>query len=114
MTVEQSNLIDMVSLDHMAGACKLTIVDHLPWDNDHLLSLQAKINTCLQFIESGEIYVVYPASRGFDFIVDIQCIYAPPGTARLFLENAQRILMEAGYTLRFGPLGSAYVVEGAE
>jgi hypothetical protein len=114
MTVEQNNLIDMVSLDHASGSCTLAIVDHLAWDERHLVSLQAKINTCLQFIESGEIYVVYPASRGFDFAVDIQFIYAPPAEACRFLENAQRILLEAGYTLRFGPLGSAYADEGTK
>jgi hypothetical protein len=108
MTVEQAELIDLVSLDHASGSCKLSILDHLIWDDDHLVKLQLKINNYLHLIESGEIYILYPAVRGQDFSIEIQCIYAPNATARAFLERAQNILIDAGYAMYFGPLGSAY------
>ncbi|WP_076593751.1 DUF6572 domain-containing protein [Herminiimonas arsenitoxidans] len=108
MTVEQAELIDLISLDHVSGSCKLSILDHLIWDDDHLVKLQLKINNYLQLIESGEIYILYPAVRGQDFLIDIQCIYAPNAIARAFLERAQNILIDAGYAMHFGPLGSAY------
>jgi len=108
MTVEQAELVDMVSLDHLSGLCKLTIFDHLIWDDDHLVKLQAKINNYLHLIESGEIYLLYSAVREQDFVIDIQCIYAPNAAARAFLERAHTILLDAGYALHFGPLGSSY------
>lgn len=113
MTLEQSNLMDMVNLDHASGLCSLIIVDHLPWDDDHLPSLQAKINSCLRYIESGKIHVAYPAAHTCDFVLVIQFIYAPTCAARAFLARAQEIVEDAGYLLSFGPLGSAYADSSA-
>ena len=108
MTVEQSELIDTVSLDLAAGTCTLGILDDLVWDDAHLQLLQAKLNSYLRFIESGEIYAQYPAAQGQDFAIEILCIYAPGATANLFLATVENIINEAGYVLRVGPLGSDY------
>ncbi|MNR84367.1 hypothetical protein D3C72_151660 [compost metagenome] len=111
MTVEQSELIDSVSLDQAGGLCTLLIIDDLVWDDAHLQLLQSKLNSYLLYIESGEIYLQYPAAQGLDFAIEIRSIYAPGITARLFLDSAQNILAEAGYTLSLAPLGSAYADE---
>lgn len=108
MTVEQSELIDTVSLDLATATCTLGILDDLVWDDAHLQLLQAKLNSYLRYIESGEIYVQYPAAQGLDFAIEILCIYAPGITANLFLARAENIVNEAGYLLRVGPLGSDY------
>jgi len=111
MTVEQSELIDTVSLDPETGTCTLGILDDLMWDDAHLQLLQAKLNTYLRFVESGEIYVQYPAAQGLDFAIEILCIYAPGVSANLFLATAENIVNEAGYILRVAPLGSDYADE---
>lgn len=108
MTVEQTGTIDMVSLDRANGLCRLKVIDHLPWNDEHLANLQAKINTCLQFIESGEIYIVYPLAQGLGFSIDLQFIFAPGAEALAFLAHARQVLDDAGYELHFGPMGSAY------
>jgi hypothetical protein len=109
--VASAHFADTVSLDLESGECKLTIFEYMPWDRALLSELQSKINECLQFIESGEIYTSYPQAQGRDFVIDIRCIYAPDQGAQNFLSTAQQLLDEAGYLLRFGPLGSTYADE---
>lgn len=116
MTVEQTELIDGVSLDQTGTGCTLAIIDDLVWDELHLQLLQAKLNTYLRYIESGEIFVQYPAlqelaEQGLDFAIELRCIYAPGSHAELFLESAGNIIRDAGYILRVGPLGSDYADE---
>lgn len=106
--VPSGQFADTVSLDHASYECRLTIFEYLPWDGALIATLQSRINACLQFIESGEIYVSYPQSQNRDFVIDVRCIYAPDLQALNFLGTAQHVLDEAGYTLRYGPLGSAY------
>lgn len=109
MTVGASAVLaDTVSLDRESGECRLTIVEYRPLDDILLSALQERINACLQFIESGEIYLSYPQSRDRDFVIDIRCIYAPADAAQNFFHRAQQLLDDAGYTLRVGPLGSTY------
>jgi hypothetical protein len=108
MSVERLNLIDSIVIDQAFGICTLGIVDSLSWNEEHLADLQEKINNSLQFIESGEIYVACPESRGLDFAIHVQFIYAPNEEARQFLAEAQNVLDDAGYALTYGPLGSDY------
>ncbi|MDR6534474.1 DUF6572 domain-containing protein [Variovorax soli] len=63
MTVENTSIVDAVGTDTETGEVRLSIIDHLPWDTEHLRLLQDKINVYLGFIESGEIYVSYPSAK---------------------------------------------------
>jgi hypothetical protein len=58
MSVSQPNVIDRVELEKDTGHILLTVVDDLNWvDEDaHIAELQAKLNTYLAFIESGDIF----------------------------------------------------------
>ncbi|RBA25491.1 DUF6572 domain-containing protein [Herminiimonas fonticola] len=116
MKDERLKLIDSIIIESDFGLCTLNIVDPLPWtdDDDHLTELQAKINNCLQYVESSEIYIAYPASRGFDMAIHVQFIYAPNEEANRFLQEAQNVLGDAGYEFSFGPLGSDYAISTAE
>ncbi|MFJ7566778.1 DUF6572 domain-containing protein [Herminiimonas sp. NPDC097707] len=116
MRDERLKLIDSIIIDSDFGICTLNIVDPLSWTEDetHLADLQAKINNSLQYVESSEIYLDYPVSRGLDMVIHIQFIYAPNEEANRFLEEAQNVLGDAGYELSFGPLGSDYASEADE
>ena len=106
--VPSGRFADTVSIDPVSGECKLVMFEYLPWNRALLSTLQSRINECLQFIESGEIHVSYPQAQNHDFVIDIRCIYIPDQEALDFLGAAQQVLNEAGYALRYGPLGSAY------
>jgi len=116
MKDERLKLIDSIVIESDFGLCTLNIVDSLPWteDDDHLSELQAKINNALQYIESSEIYIAYPAASGFDMAIHVQFIYAPNEEANQFLQEAQNVLGDAGYEFSFGPLGGDYVRSAAE
>lgn len=112
--VTEESGFDTISVDPAAGLCTLTITDHLAWNSQHLSVLQARINQCLRIIESGELYLFHPSSLHCDFAIELRFIYAPDQRAAIFLEEARRILHDAGYLLRFGPLGSSYADDGNE
>ncbi len=116
MTDERLKLIDSIVIESDFGICTLNIVDPLPWteDDDHLTELQSKINNCLEYIESSEIYIAYPTSRGFDMAIHVQFIYAPNEEANRFLQEAQNVLGDAGFEFSFGPLGSDYASVATE
>jgi hypothetical protein len=55
VSVENPDVVDVVSTTLDGQYVVLTIADHLPWDasNEHLLGLQEKRNRYVAFIESG-------------------------------------------------------------
>lgn len=99
MSVEQRKIVDFASIRRATGRTVLTIADHLPWlpDNGHLLTLQAKLNDYLAFIESGEIYDSYPESRGREIEIQVVCKHPPAGDAIRFFELAGETVRRAGF-----------------
>jgi hypothetical protein len=69
MGVEQTTVIDFIGIDPVSGAVCLTIADALEWNADHLRLLQDKLNAYLAFVESGELYSVYPSAAGRPVVV---------------------------------------------
>lgn len=102
MSVEDKNVVDAFSITP-EGKVRLLISDHLEWDqkNEHLLILQEKINTYLGVIESGEVYEVYPQSKGKEFIIQVMMKYSPNETALEFLSRVEGILSNAGYGFQY-------------
>ena len=64
MSVEQPDVVDIISTDKQTGHVVLTISDHLDWSSSkqHQMILQAKFNRYLAFVESGELLIT--AMRG--------------------------------------------------
>ncbi len=66
MSVTETNVIDQIGISK-EDEINLIISDHLEWGdntNNHLYTLQEKINSYISFIESEEIFEVYPKSQG--------------------------------------------------
>jgi hypothetical protein len=101
MSVSDSNVIDFISTDPN-GNIFLTISDHLEWDEEleHILLLQNKINSYLSFIESGQIYIDYPTSKGKNIIVNIYFKFLPNESAEKFLAVAKAAVQSAGFDLK--------------
>ncbi|HEV2221656.1 MAG TPA: DUF6572 domain-containing protein [Candidatus Acidoferrales bacterium] len=102
MSIDQPNVVDIVSID-VTGHVVLTVSDHLDWSDTrgHLLKLQAKINTCLAFVESGEILRKYPDSNQRGVVIEVVGKYAPEAEGLEFLRKAKSIVEAAGYGFRF-------------
>lgn len=64
MSIEQTDVIDIISTDRITGEVVLTISDHLDWSDStaHQMLLQRKLNRYLVFVETGEIMESYPSA----------------------------------------------------
>jgi uncharacterized protein DUF6572 len=62
MSVEQTDVVDILGIDRETGHVVLTISDHLDWSDSarHQIILQKKLNRYLAFVESGEILEQIP------------------------------------------------------
>jgi hypothetical protein len=96
MSMEQTAVIDAIGMDNGSGKFRLTIADDLEWNSDHLVKLQDKINSYLAFIESGEIFLVYPDARDRDIKIDVVMKFRPTEEALAFLLQAELIIEESG------------------
>jgi hypothetical protein len=86
----------------------LSISDHLSWgaqSGEHLVLLQSKINTYLRFIESGEIYVTFPTSKGKPIAVRVYFKEEPDDMGHQFLNRAREVLRGAGIELQTARVG---------
>jgi hypothetical protein len=103
MSVEDKNKIDSISTNK-EDVVVLTISDHLGWDdrNEHLLILQEKINSYMDFIESGQIYESYPSAVDKKIMIQIVFKYLPNETGDEFLMIVKEFINENGYDFKFG------------
>lgn len=102
MSVDQTEIVDAISINKLSGDLVLTILDSLEWEsNEHLLLLQEKINAYLRFIESGEVFDTYPDAKGRRTLINIIFKYQPDENARGFLENARVIVESANISLQY-------------
>ena len=103
MSVDQTDVIDIIGIDKKTGYVVLTISDHLEWegDNDHHVILQEKLNTYLSFIESGEIYESYPQASGKKFLISVYGRNEPDEEGLKFLAKVKKIIEEAGFYFEF-------------
>jgi hypothetical protein len=101
LTVEQFDVVDIVSLDPESGHVVLTVSDHLDWCDSvkHQQILQRKLNRYLAFVEGGEIFGSYPEAVGRPVRFDIVFKYKPDRDGRLFLRRAREVIESAGFAL---------------
>jgi hypothetical protein len=102
MSVEQSEIIDIVNVDPRTGHVVLTVSDHLDWSHstEHFALLQKKLNKYLAFVESGELLRNYPKAKDRPVAFNITFKFKPNEEARTFLLRTKGIIESAGFTLR--------------
>jgi hypothetical protein len=102
MSVEEKNKIDIITTNK-EGILVLTISDHLEWDdeNEHLLILQDKINSYVDFTESGQMAENYPDKVDKKIMIQIVFKYRPNAIAEEFLSTVKRFINEKGHTFDF-------------
>ena len=110
LSVEESDVIDIISIDRQTGHAILTISDHLDWSDSiqHQTILQTKLNAYLAFVESGQILENYPDAAGRSIVFKIVLKFKPNRGGREFLSKAQRIIESAGFTLRYELFAESY------
>ncbi len=97
MAIDNSTIIDVISITQ-DNEVALTISDHLSWDNnDHFFYLKNKINSYFNFIESNQIFEVYPDAIGKQFIINLALKYKPSKQAEIFLEEMRNFVISKNY-----------------
>jgi hypothetical protein len=98
MSIEDTQVIDIISTDPNAEEVVLTATDHLEWGGkEHLMTLQDKLNAYIAFIESGEIFESYPNAKGKKLKIDVVCKYQPDEEGRKFLAQCGEAVENAGF-----------------
>jgi hypothetical protein len=102
MSVEQTDVVDIISTDRDTGQVVLTISDHLDWSDrvGHQAILQKKLNTYLAFVESGEILEQYPKARNRPVAFKVVFRVPPDDSGRAFVAKAREVIETAGFALR--------------
>lgn len=102
MSIEQLDVIEIVSTDRISGHVVLTISDHLDWSDStaHQLLLQTKLNRYLSFVESGEIVEEYPNAKDKPVVFKVVFQFPPDEAGRAFLARARALVESAGFSLR--------------
>lgn len=104
MSIDQTDVVDLATIDKASGDLWLTIADHLPWDEnegDHLVLLQNKLNAYLRVIESGEIFEKVRDFKGHGIVINLVGKFPLSEKADFFLKKARAAIESAGFQLRF-------------
>ena len=116
MSVSKSGVVDFVGTDRASGDVVLTISDHLGWGEsvgEHNAALQAKLESYLLFLETGQILEDYPQAEGRRIRIEILQKYAPDEEGEAWLDAARADVARRGYELswRVPPFRTAELSE---
>lgn len=77
MSVADTNKIDGIGISKDGSKLILLITDHLDWSNeyDHLIQLQNKMNSYIDFIEGQQYREIYPDMRFSSFCIEVHFMY---------------------------------------
>lgn len=102
MSVEDRDVVDILSIDKQTGDVVLTVSDHLDWYDSlaHQETLQTKLNRYLAFIESGELIESYPNAKGRSVIIKVAVKFPPDASGLEFLSRAESVVTSAGIGFR--------------
>lgn len=98
MSILEIDKIDIVATRPDSAVVKLVIADHLTWDDfeKHASLLQAKINTYLEFIDSGQLErTVGQERKDLDVHIRVALQHPPNVPAKEFLEQVRIYLIES-------------------
>jgi len=103
MSVVEADKVDIVATRPGSTSVVLVVADHLPWDDleEHLLALQAKLNTYIAFVESGQIHHLKepPIPLNPEVRIRVAMRHAPPPAAQEFFKKAGAVLAGIGVGL---------------
>src|SRR5579863_4230956 len=99
MSVEQTDVVDIESIERETGNVILTISDHLDWSDSlaHQSILQKKLNTYLAFVESGEILEQYPKAKDRPVVLNVVFRCPSDESGQAFITRARALLESAGF-----------------
>lgn len=101
-SLDNPNIVDAIGTEKTTGDIILTITDSWDWIDvrQHLLALQAKLNSYFNFIESGQIFREYPNAKGRKIVIDVITRFPMPEIGLGLLEKANEACTDLGVKVR--------------
>ena len=100
MAVDDSNVIDVVSLA-ADGAVALVMVEPRPWiDREQLFDLQEKVNAYVSYALDGGLLSDYPHMTGKPIRLELRCTSLPHGQEAEFISEISKSLSAVGLEFR--------------
>lgn len=99
MAIQDSNIVDLVSVDPEGKFVTLTVVDDLNWSDEraHFLSLREKVNTYCNYIDSGQLIDDYPSVRDIKPVISLMLFHGPTADALVLFNRMRELLNGEGY-----------------
>jgi hypothetical protein len=100
VSIVETNKIDFVAARPNSSVVRLVIADHLDWSDfeEHARLIQAKVNTYLEFVESGQLArtpkIQLPPAP--EIHIELVAQHAPSEVADVFLARVKDFLMGVG------------------
>jgi len=108
VTVEETDVIDFISLHPDGSRVVLTISDHLDWEDGekHAAALQTKIYRYLDFVDHGELLERYPKAVDKQVVIEIRGSEPLTAYGERFLEHVRKVAAAEGCLVEFIYLGA--------
>jgi hypothetical protein len=102
MSIIESDKIDAMGKSKESKELLFLITDHLDWENehDHLIALQNKINSYLEFIESKQYVDTYPQDVFEGYVIEIHFQHGMSENCFKFLEVVANQVEELNIKIR--------------
>lgn len=96
VTVEQPDVIDLMTIEDETGVVLLTISDHLPlgWRRPSPPAVQTKLNYYLTFCLDGQLAHGYPEHAHRPVVINLVHKFPPDATALRLLAPAEEAVAE--------------------
>jgi hypothetical protein len=102
MGLENIEQVDAIGIEAASGAAILQIVDSWSWDDtkQHLDALRKKLGAYFDFIDSGQVFSLYPHAKGRKLCINVNFRFPLPDEAQRFLKQVSEMAAEAKIELR--------------
>jgi hypothetical protein len=105
--VANPNVVDLITPDPDGHRVFLVMIERRAWGSVvQLRQLEEKINRYLGYVLDGYFAEQYPAYRGREAVLRLDCAFPPAGEAAELLEAARAAVRDAGLSLEVRVTGT--------
>jgi hypothetical protein len=96
--VENSKVVDLITVDPATNKVVLVMIERRPWDSSpqQFGQIEEKINRYMGYVLDGFLAQHHPEWEGKPVCIRLDCAEAPHGTAERFVRAAAHAMSEHG------------------
>lgn len=103
MSLDETNIIDFVSITNANDLVILTVADADDWNDEevHLDRLQDKLNAYIDYFASEQIWKDYPEHQDATVRIDVYFKHKPTRYAVSFLKKCKKTIAQCGASFKY-------------